>query len=259
MTEKAKQVQKDSPAEPLSELEDVEHDGKETWWQVLGGFLVLFVIWGPPISFGAFQDFYTLEYLPNYPASTISWIGTFQGAWLVAVGLVSGPLYNLGYWLPLYAVGSFMCVFGMMMLSISTEYYQVFLSRGVCVQIGCGLLYIPVLTLIRTAFKQQRALAIGVITSGIALGGISHTIIYLKLQPTMGFGWMVRAIAFVSLTAFVAGAPADPAARFTSNRLRSHAVRQGCFDRCALPTLHTQPVLCVPRVPRASFLHSHLC
>jgi MFS family permease len=67
-------------------------------------------------------------------------------------------------------VGNFLVVFGMMMLSLSKEYYQVFLSQGLCMGLGAGLLYIPSLALVGIWFDKKRALAMGVVMSGIAVG-----------------------------------------------------------------------------------------
>lgn len=41
------------------------------------------------------------------------------------VGIVSGPLVDSGYLRPLMLSGSFLTVFGLMMTSLATEYYQV--------------------------------------------------------------------------------------------------------------------------------------
>ncbi len=122
------------------------------------------------MSFGTFQSFYTLQYLPQYSSSAISWVGTLEGALLILLGLISGPLYDLGYYHLLLYAGSFLTVFGMMMLSISTQYYQVFLSQGVCVGVGCGLLYVPTMSVVGDTFKDKRAIAMGFVTSGTALG-----------------------------------------------------------------------------------------
>jgi MFS family permease len=125
---------------------------------------------GLPNSFGAFQSFYSLQYLPHSSSSTISWIGTLQGALLIFLGLVSGPLTDLGYYRALLYAGSLLTVVGLMTLSLSTQYYQVFLSQGVCVGLGCGLLYVPTLSLVGDTFKARRATAMALVTSGIALG-----------------------------------------------------------------------------------------
>lgn len=128
---------------------------------------------GLPMSFGAFQSFYVTQYLPNHSSSSISWIGTLQAALLIMLGLVSGPLYDLGYYRMLLCAGAFITVLGMMLLSISTQYYQVFLSQGLCVGVGCGLLYVPTMSLVGGLFSQRRAIAMSLMTSGIALGQYS--------------------------------------------------------------------------------------
>lgn len=48
----------------------------------------------------------------------------------------SGPRY-------LILVGSVLHVFGLMMASIATEYYQILLSQGVCSAIGVSMIFQP--------------------------------------------------------------------------------------------------------------------
>ena len=67
-------------------------------------------------------------------------------------------------------LGNFLVVFGIMMLSLSEKYWQVFLSQGVCMGLGAGLLYIPSLALVGIWFERRRALAMGIVMSGIAVG-----------------------------------------------------------------------------------------
>jgi MFS family permease len=66
--------------------------------------------------------------------------------------------------------GNFLVVFGIMMLSLSTTYWQVFLSQGICMGLGAGLLYIPSLALVGIWFDKKRAIALGIVMSGIAVG-----------------------------------------------------------------------------------------
>lgn len=70
-------------------------------------------------------------------------------------------------------IGSFLVVLGLFMLSLSTAYYQIFLSQGVCVGIGGGLLYVPSLALVSKSFHKKRAIAMGIVTCGVGLG-MSH-------------------------------------------------------------------------------------
>jgi MFS family permease len=74
------------------------------------------------------------------------WPAKFVGgqlAYFTFQGPVAGKLVdNYGPRWPILA-GSFLHIFGLMMTSISTEYYQIFLAQGVCSAIGCSFLFYP--------------------------------------------------------------------------------------------------------------------
>ena len=83
-----------------------------------------------------------------------------------------GKLYdNYGpRWL--LVVGTFLEVFGLMMLSLSTEYYQILLSQGVCTAIGASTIFYPAMSSITTWFFKKRGAAFGIIAAGSSLGGV---------------------------------------------------------------------------------------
>lgn len=81
-------------------------------------------------TYGAFQEYYQTELLPNETPSTISWVGSIQATLIPMVGLATGPLVDVGYLRPLIISGSFLTVFGMMMTSLATSYYQVNLQSN---------------------------------------------------------------------------------------------------------------------------------
>ena len=163
--------------------------GVRAWLQVLGSFLVFFNIWYAPmdamlrqliltgscrglvLSFGVFQSFYQTTYLRGYSLSDLAWIGTTQVFCLNFVGVLTGPIYDLGYHGLLLYVSSFMVIFAIMMLSLSNNYYQVFLSQGLCLGIGSGILYVPSLALVAASFTTKRALAVTMVTAGSSIGG----------------------------------------------------------------------------------------
>lgn len=121
-------------------------------------------------TFGAYQAYYEADLLRHKSSSSISWIGTTEGFLLGTIGVVTGPLFDRGHFYTLLLLGSFLIVFGMMMLSLASEYWQVFLAQGVCVGVGSGLLYVPSLGVLSTAFSTKRAVAIGIATSASSLG-----------------------------------------------------------------------------------------
>ena len=66
--------------------------------------------------------------------------------------------------------GSFLVVFGIMMTSISKEYYQVLLAQGICVGLGSGCLFVPSIAVVSTYFTTKRALATGIGVAGSSVG-----------------------------------------------------------------------------------------
>ena len=125
---------------------------------------------GFTLTFGAFQTYYEHTFLSDVSPSAISWIGTVQSWLLILVGVLSGPLFDLGWFRPMLIGGNFMVIFGIFMLSLARTYWQVFLAQGVCMGLGAGLLYVPSLALIGLSFSRKRSLAQGITTSGIAVG-----------------------------------------------------------------------------------------
>lgn len=121
-------------------------------------------------TFGVFQSYYESTLLPHYSSSSISWIGTVQGFLLFLAGVIVGPLFDKGHPKTLIAVGTFLVVFGLMMTSLSTEYYQVFLAHGVAVGVGCAFLFLPSIAIVATYFTTRRAVATGITASGGSIG-----------------------------------------------------------------------------------------
>lgn len=144
--------------------------GTIAWLFVFAAFLLFFVTWGPSAGVGAFQEYYQRSLLSHYSPSAISWIGTVNATFLISTGVLAGPLFDRGYVRHLMVLGSFMVVFGQMMLSLSTEYYQILLSQGFCVGIGAGLIYVPAIAMVNVKFTTRRAIAMGLVTSGASLG-----------------------------------------------------------------------------------------
>jgi len=115
------------------------------------------------------------------------------------VGAITGSIYDAGYVHSLMLVGSFLVVFGQMMLSLATSYYQVVLAQAICIGIGCGCLFVPGVAILSTYFSTKIATAMGIAASGSSLGGVIYPIVFHRLQPTIGFPWATRVIGFIAL------------------------------------------------------------
>lgn len=90
------------------------------------------------------------------------------------VGALTGPIYDAGYFRALLSVGSFAVVFGFMMLSLATTYWQVILAQGICVGLGAGCLFVPSVAILSTYFSTKIATAMGLAAAGSSLGKHVH-------------------------------------------------------------------------------------
>ncbi|KAK9492656.1 major facilitator superfamily domain-containing protein [Lipomyces doorenjongii] len=185
--------------EKQNPFDDVPDGGFMAWLQVSGSFFMYFNSWGLTNSFGAFENYYTVSGLSHKNASDIAWIGSFQAFLLVLVGVITGPIFDRGYCKTLVVVGSLMVVFGMMMTSLCTEYWQVMLSQAIFCGLGEGCLFIPGIAIIPQYFSSKRAFATGIAAAGSSTGGIIYPIVFHKLVPRLGFGWATRIIGFIIL------------------------------------------------------------
>ena len=173
--------------------------GLVAWLQVAAGFMLFFNTWGMISAFSVFQTYYESGELFEATSSDISWIGAIQCFLLQLTGLIAGPVYDRGHLRLLLVSGSFMIVFGLMMLSLSTEYWQALLSQAFCVGIGAGLLFVPTVSLIPTYFSTYIGLAIGIASSGSSLGGVIYPIVLYRLISQVGFPWAVRSVHLRSI------------------------------------------------------------
>ncbi|KAJ5680021.1 hypothetical protein N7536_011160 [Penicillium majusculum] len=194
----AYEAQERAPEQPITPSPP-PNGGVVAWLQVAGAFFLFFNSWGVVNTFGVFQSYYEGTLLPSHSPSSISWIGIMQGFLLFLVGVIVGPIFDKGYLKSLIAIGSFLVVFGLMMTSLPTKYYQVFLAHGVVVGIGCAFLFLPSIAIVATYFTSRRAIATGITASGGSIGAVIYPIMFHKLIEPVGFDWTTRIIAFVVL------------------------------------------------------------
>jgi MFS family permease len=90
---------------------------------------------------GVFQEYYENDLLKGYSPSTIAWIPSLQIFFLNGGGPIFGLIYDRYGPRYLLIVGTLLHVFGIMMASLGTEYYQILLSQGVCSAIGASMVF----------------------------------------------------------------------------------------------------------------------
>lgn len=211
--------------------------GRLGWTQVLASFLINMNVYGLVNAFGEFQHFYETDYLKQYSSSEISWIGTMQGSLTLFVGALSGPIFDGGYFKITLQIAAATLVFSWMMLSLSTQYYQIMLSQGILAGISVGLMEVPSIALIPDYFTRRLGLALGLSVSGAPIGGLVYSIVFRSLLITTSFAWATRTIGFISLVTL------STAIYLIKPKDAEHKATPGKF--LALTAFKEVPFLCV--------------
>lgn len=163
-------------------------------------FLLTFVLSRGIINaFGTFQAYYETDILSSFSPSEISWIGTLQGFLLLVIGVLSGPLYDLGYLRGLMFAGTGFIFLGFLLAGEVNSYFGVILSLSLMVGLGCGCLFIPSLAIVAPYFTTKRPLATGITAAGGSFGGVLFPIAFKQTLDHVGYSWGCRVLAFMVL------------------------------------------------------------
>lgn len=119
------------------------------------------------------------------------------------------------------------------MLSLSTQYWQIFLTQGLCIGFGCGMLFVPSMALIGRSFIKRRSIAVGLTTCGAPIGGILYTVLFDACLPKYGFPWTARILGFFMLGSYVVAIPLLILGAENTKSLSSGKKRK-LFDKDAL-------------------------
>ncbi|EQL00748.1 major facilitator superfamily transporter [Ophiocordyceps sinensis CO18] len=174
---------------------DFPDGGAAAWLVVAGGWCAFFCTYGLINCVGVFQQFYVGGPLREHSSSTVSWIMSMQ--------VFFGRLFdNYGPRWMLWG-GTVVYVFGLMMVSLSSSYYQFFLSQSIVSSAGSSAVFSACMSCLVTWFSRRRAAAFGIMVSGSSVGGVVLPIFMVKLTDRVGFPWMMRTMAFVFLALLV--------------------------------------------------------
>lgn len=173
--------------------------GLTAWLQVFGGFFCIFNSWGLTGAFGAFLEYYKADLLRDTPDSTISWVGALQACFCALGCVIFAPLLDAGYLIPLAYAATLIQTFGLMMLSLCKEFYQVLLCQGVVVGLGGSIFFLVASGMVSPWFSERRNFAIGVTAVGTSVGGVIYPIALRRLISEVDFPWTARILAFIVL------------------------------------------------------------
>ncbi|OAL04412.1 MFS general substrate transporter [Phaeosphaeriaceae sp. SRC1lsM3a] len=171
--------------------------GTKAWTQAFMGHFVIFNTWGMIACFGVFQQHYTTDL--GLEPSAVSWIGSVQMLGHFSLGMFTGRMFDAGYFYWSLIPGMVLSALGMFMTSLCSKYWQFFLAQGLMNGLGNGMQFAPSLSLVSTYFARNRSVALAIMASGSATGGLVYPTIARQLLPKIGFPWTVRVMGFIML------------------------------------------------------------
>ncbi|KGO55460.1 Major facilitator superfamily domain, general substrate transporter [Penicillium expansum] len=173
--------------------------GRDAWLVVLGAWCGLTSSLGIYNTSGMFEVVISKVILPEASSSTLGWIFSVYAFVNWVCGVQIGPTFDAMGPRALMIAGSICTLIGIFTLSVSTEYYQIFLSFSIITGIGSSLLLTPSMGCVAHWFMERRGLASGIAFIGGGFGGVLFPLMIQSLLPQVGWGWSIRILGFVLL------------------------------------------------------------
>ncbi|KDQ61310.1 hypothetical protein JAAARDRAFT_32317 [Jaapia argillacea MUCL 33604] len=171
--------------------------GTKAWLIVLGSLTMNFSTFGFINAWGTFQAYYEQTLLPGTSPSAIAWIGSIQYSLVFLPGLVSGRLFDLGYFRIPLLVASLIHLAATFLIAECKEYWQFLLCQGIALGLASGAMFGPTQGIIAHWFKKRRQTALGITAVGSSIGGTVFPIVFRNLVGKIGFPWTIRVIGFI--------------------------------------------------------------
>ena len=173
-------------------------------WVVVGAaFGVLFVGFGVAYSFAAF--FHALRDEFDATRGDISLVFALTGFLYFGLGAVSGPLADRIGPKPVVLAGILLIAVGLLLAAAAQALWQIYLTYSVCVGVGVGLAYVPVVGAVQRWFVKKRGMASGMAVAGIGAGTLAIPL--LASGSIELWGWRSTYLTLAAMTLLI-GLPA---------------------------------------------------
>ena len=170
--------------------------GLAAWRLLLAAFVFEALLWGFPLSFGVFQDYYTG--LPAFKDNRyISVVGTsasgisYLGAPLVVPLIRRWSRYRTH----MILVGWPLCILGLVAGSFADRLGTLILTQGVMYGVGFIIFYYPILSMVDEYWVRRRGMAYGLLCSASGASGAVTPIVLQLLLRKYGYRTTLRGVA----------------------------------------------------------------
>ncbi|KAI0114105.1 MFS transporter, MCP family, solute carrier family 16, member 6 [Nemania sp. FL0031] len=173
-------------------------DGGYGWLCVLAQFLINGFTWGVAASYSVYLGYYLSHdlFTEGRPID-YALVGGFNFVFALLVAPLATLLGRLhGVRTPML-LGVVLLPVGLISASFATKIWQLYLSQGLCVGLGIGLIYIPATAIVPQWFSARRSLANGICAAGSGVGGLIICFSTQALLEALGFVWSLRITSVV--------------------------------------------------------------
>ncbi len=191
--------------------------GPLAWHLLIAAFVFEALLWGFPLSFGVFQDYYSS--LPEFRNNRYtSVIGTTASGISYLGAPIAMPLIRRWskYRVHMICVGWPLCILGLVAGSFANSLATLIFTQGVMYGVGFIIFYYPILTMVDEFWVRRRGMAYGFLCAASGASGAVMPLILQALLSRFGYHTTLRAVA-VALV--VLTGPLIPLLR---GRLRGH-------------------------------------
>lgn len=138
------------------------------WALVAGAFGALLCMFGVAYSYGVF--FRAVAVTFHVSAGSTSLLFSLTSLVFFALGAVTGPLAARIGPRPLIALGAVLFEAGLVGTALSHQLFEAYLASALGLGMGIGCTYVPLVAAVSGWFTTRRALAVGIVVSGIGVG-----------------------------------------------------------------------------------------
>ncbi|OQN96602.1 hypothetical protein B0A48_17032 [Cryoendolithus antarcticus] len=175
-------------ASDASSLDTPIDGGRQAWIVFFGCWIIEFMIWSLPLSYGVFQEYYSNHEL--FKSSTaIPTVGTLTAGTsnlcmpFMSMVAARWPQYRRTQMI----AGWVLCVLALIGASFAKSIEVLLLCQGFLYGLGWVVHYTPVMFILNEWFDKQRGLVYGILFSASGVAGL--------VQPAL-LNWMLRMFDF---------------------------------------------------------------
>ncbi|KAI5198608.1 MFS general substrate transporter [Aureobasidium subglaciale] len=174
--------------------------GLEAWRVLLAAFMFEAILWGFPLSFGIFQEYYST--LPQFEGSPfITYIGSIATGFCYLGAPLMAPLVKrYARWRRWMVVGGWsVCLASLVAGSFADTMGALIVTQGVMYGVGYLIIFYPVVSMVNEWWVARRGLSWGILLGSSGASGVAYPFIIEALLHKYGYKTTLRAMAVATI------------------------------------------------------------